>query len=116
MTLPTKKQRDSGTPSAARFSMPAGSETNSRSLIASVSLRLISSGMSSSRERRPGLDVDHDRPAPLDDLPVEPRAERLVEEELGRSTSAQPMVELTSPTTSTACGLLALRAPARSAS
>lgn len=99
MTLPTKKHRAAGTPSRSRFAMPAGSETNRTSLIASVNLRLTSSGISSSKLRRPASTwiISGRRRTPR--LVANGRARTNFE-----ATSAQAIVGLTSPTTSTAWG------------
>ena len=50
----------SATPSFARFSTPAGSDTNRTSLMASVSLRLISLGHVVVEAAQTRLDVDHE--------------------------------------------------------
>ena len=53
MTLPTKRIRSGAIPSRARLSAAARSVVKSRSAIWSVRMRLISSGMSRSKLRRP---------------------------------------------------------------
>ena len=53
MMLPTRSMRSAGTPSRSRFSSPSGDGVHSRSEIASVTSRLISSGMRRSRLRSP---------------------------------------------------------------
>ena len=85
MTLPTRKMRSSGTPSRRRFSTPLGSVTNSQWLIASVRMRLISSGMVRSKLRRPASTWATGTPSLT-------------------AVRAQAIVELTSPTTTTASG------------
>jgi cellulase/cellobiase CelA1 len=96
MTFPTNTARSDPTPSRARFAIPDGSETNNRSLIASVSIRLISSGMSRSRERSPASTwITSGR------LRVRPNARNGSRRKNLAVTAAQAMVELTSPTTTT---------------
>ena len=85
MTLPTRKTRSAATPSRRRFSTPLGSVTNSQWLIASVRMRLISSGIVRSKLRRPASTWATGTPSLT-------------------AVRAQAIVELTSPTTTTASG------------
>ncbi len=85
MTLPTKWTLFAGMPSRARFSLPAGSVVKSRSEIASVRMRLISSGMPRSKLRRPASTCATGRPSLT-------------------AVRAAATVEFTSPTTSTTSG------------
>ena len=93
ITFPTKKIRDGATPSLARFSTPAGSDTKRTSLMESVSLRLISSGMSSSKLRSPASTwiMTGRRRSPKLDANGRSRTNFAV-------TSAHAIVEFTSPT------------------
>ena len=72
-------------PSRRRFSTPLGSLTSSRSLIASVSTRLISSGIERSKLRSPASTCATRTPS-------------------FTATSAQAIVLFTSPTTTTQSG------------
>jgi len=73
------------TPSARRLRMPDSSVTKRRSQMASVSLRLISSGIVMSKERNPAFHVRHLHA-------------------IFFAVSAQAIVEFTSPTTTTQSG------------
>ena len=85
--LPTTAMRASGTPSASRLTRPLSSVTSRRSAIASVTRRLISSGMVRSKLRRPASICTSGTFS-------------------FAATSAQATVELTSPDHYNAVGLL----------
>ena len=85
ITLPTTNTFSGATPSARRFRTPDSSVTKNRSLMASVSFRLISSGIDMSKDRRPASTWATFVPSFF-------------------AGSAHPMVEFTSPTTTTQSG------------
>ena len=91
MMLPTRSIFGAGTPSRARFSSASGDGVQSTSQIASVTRRLISSGMRAVAAAQAGLEVR--RPGSRASAP----------------TSAHAAVEFTSPTTTIQSGRLAQR-------
>ena len=89
MTLPTWRIRSGGIPSRRRFSSASGLGVRRRSASASVTSRLISSGMVRSNERSPASTWATRAPS-------------------FEATSVQAMVEFTSPTTTTQSGAKAV--------
>jgi hypothetical protein len=85
ITLPTANTRSIGLPSRRRCSTPLGSVTKNQSLMASVTRRLISSGMPMSPLRRPASTCATAIP-------------------IFFATIEQASVEFTSPTTTLAAG------------
>ena len=90
MTLPTWRMRDSGTPSRRRFASASGLGVSSRSARASVTSRLISSGIPRSKERSPASTCAVRTPS-------------------FEATSVAAIVEFTSPTTTSQSGRKARR-------